>query len=115
MKANRRQAIAVMTSAVPASGTTFKAAHAAAQTSSELSSDAARAIGKEIFLWGMHPVAIYHLRYLHTQNEKSPVYVGGSISAGSCADQCSAARATSSRLRCLTCGTSRNITTVARP
>ena len=76
MKANRRQAIAVMTSAVAASGTTFKGAPAAAQTSSELSSDEARAIGKEIFLWGMHPVAIYHLRYLHTQNEKSPVYVG---------------------------------------
>jgi hypothetical protein len=38
-----------------------------------------------------------------------------SISAGSCADQCSAARATSSRFDSFTCGTSRNITTVVRP
>ena len=38
-----------------------------------------------------------------------------SISAGSCADQRSAARATSSRFESFTCGTSRNITTVVRP
>jgi hypothetical protein len=38
-----------------------------------------------------------------------------SISAGSCADQCSAARATSSRFDSFTCGTSKNITTVVRP
>jgi hypothetical protein len=38
-----------------------------------------------------------------------------SISAGSCDDQCSAAWATSSRLRSFTWGTSRNITTVVRP
>jgi Family of unknown function (DUF6441) len=38
-----------------------------------------------------------------------------SISAGSCPDQRSAARATSSRLRSFNCGTSRNITTVVRP
>jgi hypothetical protein len=38
-----------------------------------------------------------------------------SISAGSCPDQRSAARATSSRLDSFTCGTSRNITTVVRP
>jgi hypothetical protein len=38
-----------------------------------------------------------------------------SISAGTCADRCSAARATSSRFDSFTCGTSRNITTVVRP
>ena len=32
----------------------------------------ARAIAKEAFLWGMHPVAIYHLRYNFAQNEKNP-------------------------------------------
>jgi hypothetical protein len=36
----------------------------------------ARAIGREVFLWGMHPVAIYQLRYQRVQNEHSPVYVG---------------------------------------
>ena len=36
----------------------------------------ARAIAKEIFLWGMHPIAIYHMRYNQAQNEKSPVYSG---------------------------------------
>jgi hypothetical protein len=36
----------------------------------------ARTIGKEVFLWGMHPVAIYHLRYNQGQNEKSLAYVG---------------------------------------
>jgi hypothetical protein len=41
-----------------------------------LSPDEARAIAKEVFLWGMHPVAIYHMRYNLAQNEKSPSYVG---------------------------------------
>jgi hypothetical protein len=36
----------------------------------------ARSIAKEMFLWGMHPVAIYHLCYNYAQNEKSPRYVG---------------------------------------
>jgi hypothetical protein len=36
----------------------------------------ARAIAKEAFLWGMHPVAIYHLRYNQAQNEKSPRFSG---------------------------------------
>jgi hypothetical protein len=38
--------------------------------------DDARATAKEAFLWGMHPVAIYHLRYNQAQNESSPTYVG---------------------------------------
>src|SRR5262245_39087287 len=36
----------------------------------------AREIAKEIFLWGMHPVALYHLRYNTAQNEKSPRFEG---------------------------------------
>ena len=36
----------------------------------------AKSIAKEVFLWGMHPVAIYHLRYNFAQNEKGPRYVG---------------------------------------
>ena len=36
----------------------------------------AKSIAKEAFLWGMHPVAIYHLRYNYAQNDKSPRYVG---------------------------------------
>ena len=43
---------------------------------SELSSEEARSIAKEAFLWGMHPVAIYHLRYNYSQNDLSPIKVG---------------------------------------
>ena len=35
-----------------------------------------RAIAKEVFLWGMHPVAIYHLRYNQAQNERSASFTG---------------------------------------
>jgi hypothetical protein len=41
-----------------------------------LTSDEARVIAKEAFLWGMHPVAIYHQRYNTAQNEQSPKFVG---------------------------------------
>jgi hypothetical protein len=41
-----------------------------------LSAQDARSLGKEVFLWGMHPVAIYHVRYNAAQNEQSPAYVG---------------------------------------
>jgi len=34
-----------------------------ADTQVTLTPDEARSIAKEAFLWGMHPVAIYHLRY----------------------------------------------------
>jgi len=54
---------------------TFNAG-AFAQAGTPLTPDEARAIGKEAFLWGMHPVAIYHLRYNLAQNEQSPAYVG---------------------------------------
>ena len=47
-----------------------------AQTTAPLTLQEARALGKEVFLWGMHPVAIYHLRYNSAQNEQSPAYVG---------------------------------------
>jgi hypothetical protein len=36
----------------------------------------AREIGKDIFLWGMHPGGIYHLRFHQTQNSKSKNFVG---------------------------------------
>ena len=42
----------------------------------KLTAPEAKAVAKEAFLWGMHPVAIYHLRYNTTQNEKSPAYMG---------------------------------------
>jgi len=47
-----------------------------AKAKSKLTPAEARSIAKEVFLWGMHPVAIYHLRYNFAQNEKSPRYVG---------------------------------------
>ena len=73
---NRREAIVALTGAAiaPAAGAFVTAAEA--QTSPQLSPQDARAIAKEVFLWGMHPVAIYHLRYTHVQNDKSPAYVG---------------------------------------
>src|SRR5262245_46655318 len=49
---------------------------AAPQAKESLSLEEVRAIAKEAFLWGMHPVAIYHLRYNAAQNEQSPKYVG---------------------------------------
>lgn len=42
----------------------------------QLTAAEARAIAKEAFLWGMHPVAIYHLRYNQAQNEKRPRFTG---------------------------------------
>jgi hypothetical protein len=36
----------------------------------------ARVIGREAFLWGMHPIAIYQLRYQQVQNDHSPLYAG---------------------------------------
>ena len=42
----------------------------------QLTAEEARAIAKEAFLWGMHPVAIYHMRYNQVQNEKSPRFTG---------------------------------------
>jgi len=78
MSRNRRETVAALTGGIiapiVASGPFVLAA--AAQTSPQLSPQEAQAIAKDIFLWGMHPVAIYHLRYNAAQNEKSPTYVG---------------------------------------
>ena len=49
---------------------------AATCADSELTVAEAKAIAKEAFLWGMHPFAIYHLRYNFVQNEKNPRLVG---------------------------------------
>ena len=38
--------------------------------------DEARTIAKEAFLWGMHPVGIFHLRYNFAQNELNPGVAG---------------------------------------
>ncbi len=47
-----------------------------AKAKSKLTPTEARSIAREVFLWGMHPVAIYHLRYNFAQNDNSPRYVG---------------------------------------
>ena len=49
---------------------------AATAADEKLTPAEAREIAKEAFLWGMHPVAIYHLRYNFVQNEKNPRLVG---------------------------------------
>ncbi|TMJ41197.1 MAG: DUF1254 domain-containing protein, partial [Alphaproteobacteria bacterium] len=65
MSRNRRETVAALTGGIiapiVASGPFVLAA--AAKTSPQLSPQEAQAIAKDIFLWGMHPVAIYHLRY----------------------------------------------------
>lgn len=47
-----------------------------AQVDGTLTPEDARSIAQEVFLWGMHPIAIYHLRYQHAQNEQSPHFTG---------------------------------------
>jgi hypothetical protein len=76
MSLSRRQTIAALTGAVATPSLAFGMQSAAVQTSPQLSPEEARAIAKDVFLWGMHPIAIYHLRYNAAQNEKSPTYVG---------------------------------------
>ena len=42
------------------------------ESAAKLTPAEAKAIAQEAFLWGMHPIAIYHLRYNLAQNDKSP-------------------------------------------
>ena len=42
----------------------------------QLTAAETRAIAREAFFWGMHPIAIYHLRYNQAQNEKSSRFSG---------------------------------------
>jgi len=80
MKFTRRDFLPLLTGAVIAPTLTFggfipKPAQANPATA-PLTPKEARAIAREVFLWGMHPVALYHLRYIHAQNPKSPRFVG---------------------------------------
>ena len=80
MKFTRRNFLPLLTGAVIAPTLTFggfapKPAHASS-AAVPLTPEEARAIAQEVFLWGMHPVALYHLRYIHAQNPKSPRFVG---------------------------------------
>src|SRR5262249_10928476 len=72
----RRQSLAALAAPTVLPMLTAATENSSAQTSAPLSPDEARSIAKEAFLWGMHPVAIYHLRYNTAQNERSPKYVG---------------------------------------
>jgi hypothetical protein len=77
MSITRRETINSFAIAATASAATFAfIPPAAAQRSESLTPDEARAIAKEAFFWGMHPVSIYHLRYNTVQNDKSPGFVG---------------------------------------
>ena len=49
---------------------------AATCTDETLTPAEAKDIAKEAFLWGMHPVAIYHLRFTFAQNELNPRAAG---------------------------------------
>ncbi|MNO59084.1 hypothetical protein D3C76_496640 [compost metagenome] len=78
MKLNRRQTVTLLAgaAAAPLVGLGTLTANAATPGEQPLSAEEARVIAKEAFLWGMHPVAIYHMRYSVAQNEKSPRFVG---------------------------------------
>jgi hypothetical protein len=77
MNITRRETINSLAIAATASAGAFAfVPRAPAQPSAALSPGEARAIAKEAFLWGMHPVAIYHLRFNQAQNERSPRYTG---------------------------------------
>jgi hypothetical protein len=78
MRHTRRDFSAALTTAavVPFASQAAAIRSASAQANAPLSPDEARSIAKEVFLWGMHPVAIYHLRYNQAQNEQSPKYTG---------------------------------------
>lgn len=45
-------------------------------TDDRLTTSEAKSIAKEVFYWGMHPIAIYHLRYNYAQNEQNSRFVG---------------------------------------
>ena len=49
---------------------------AAASADENLTPAEAKEIAKEAFLWGMHPVSIYHLRFNFAQNELNPRAAG---------------------------------------
>src|SRR5262245_9081271 len=68
---NRRETLLMSAAAAAAT-----ASPAFAQTGASLSPEEARSIAKEALLWGMHPVAIYHLWYNQAQNQQNPRYTG---------------------------------------
>src|SRR5499425_2571450 len=70
---SRREALTLSAIAIAAGSHPLRAR---AQGNEPVTADEARSIAKEAFLWGMHPVAIYHLRYNTAQNEQSPKFVG---------------------------------------
>ena len=72
----RRQTLAALTAPTVLPALIAVTAKSSAQTNAPLTPDEARAIAKEAFFWGMHPVAIYHLRFNQVQNERSPRYTG---------------------------------------
>jgi hypothetical protein len=79
MKFNRRQTLTLLAaaSATPLLGiSAYKASADAKPADLPLTPEQAREIAREAFLWGMHPVAIYHFRYNLVQNEQNPRYVG---------------------------------------
>src|SRR5262245_33760527 len=64
----RRQTLAALAAPAVLPALTAVTENSSAQTNSPLSPDEARAIAKEVFFWGMHSVALYHLRYNTVQN-----------------------------------------------
>ncbi|MNJ11494.1 hypothetical protein D3C77_56690 [compost metagenome] len=79
MNVNRRQTITLIAaaSATPLLGLgPFTALADQQPANPPLNPEQARDIARQVFLWGMHPVALYHLRYNIAQNQKSPRYAG---------------------------------------
>ncbi len=76
MKISRRGALASVAGAATIPGLGLKTASAEVKPDPQLTPEEARSIAREVFLWGMHPVAIYHLRYNFAQNRLNPRAVG---------------------------------------
>ncbi|MNO59083.1 hypothetical protein D3C76_496630 [compost metagenome] len=76
MKSTRKVFTSLLASLATAAALAYTTVAPAAEPKPAVTPEEARAIAHEAFLWGMHPVAIYHLRYIHAQNEKSPRFVG---------------------------------------
>lgn len=54
----------------------FAACNSGSLKKQNVTPEEAKNIAKEAYLWGIHPVAIYHFRYTYAQNEKSTRYAG---------------------------------------
>jgi len=76
MKINRRVALASVAGAAAIPGLGLKGASAEIGPDPQLTPEEARSIARDVFFWGMHPVAIYQVRYNFARNRLNRRAVG---------------------------------------